>query len=143
MAHKKEYYEKEKRKLEKQIREIKGKNNKVLSEVRELEKAYNKLGRIKRSNANNAALVKTNSSLSKVAGNVKWKGKAKEKFDKYMKSDVSSAANKFYQSIDRMHDEVGRALDRKRGELNTGVGGLDILNKKLNKVMGFIRNLTN
>ena len=103
----------------------------------------NKLGKIKRTNANNADAVRDNAKLSKVAGNVQWRGKSKKQFDDVMKNQVPSAAREFFNSIDAMQDEVGRALDRKRGEYDTGSQILNGLNRTLNNLAGIIRNWVN
>lgn len=143
MAYTLDYYKNKKRQTENQIRDRRAQNARIQQEITQLENAYNKLGKIKRTNANNANAVRDNAKLSKVAGNVQWRGKSKKQFDDVMKNQVPSAAREFFNSIDAMQDEVGRALDRKRGEYDTGSQILNGLNRTLNNLAGIIRNWVN
>lgn len=143
MAYSLDYYKYQKRQTENQIRARRQKNAVIQQEINQLQNAYNKLGKIKKDNLNNALLVKNNSKLSKVAGNVQWRGNSKKQFDDVMKNQVSNAAKDFYSSIDAMQDEIGRALDRKRGEYDTGSQILNGLNRTWNNLSGIIRNWVN
>lgn len=143
MGHTLEYYKSQKLRTEIQIRDRQNSNARIQQEIKQLENAYNKLGRIKRSNQQNAQSVKDNAKLAKVAGNVQWRGNSKKQFDDVMKNQVTSASREFFNSIDAMHDEVGRALDRKRGEYDTGSLILNGLNRTLNNLTGIIRNWVN
>lgn len=143
MAYSLDYYKYQKRQTENQIRDRRQKNAVIQQEITQLQNAYNKLGKIKRDNANNALLVKNNSKVDKVAGNVQWRGNSKKQFDNVMKNQVSNAAKEFYGSIDAMQDEIGRALDRKRGEYDTGSQILNGLNRTWNNLSGIIRNWVN
>lgn len=136
-------YKLEKRSLEIKITDRIAKNKKILEEIARLEVAYNKMGRIKRDNPDNADKVKTKTKISNVAGNVEWKGEYRDLFDDTMKCMTTPAAKKFFNSIDAMQDEIGKALDKKRGEYNTGSSILNGLNKAWNNVMGIIRNWVN
>lgn len=136
-------YKWEKRNLEAQISSQKAKNKRIAGEIKRLETAYNKLGDIKRNNYNNADKVRNSIKLSKVANNVEWRGKYKDQFDNAIKDRATPAAKDFFNSIDDMQDEVGRALSRKRGEWNTGSSILNGLNRAWNNVSGIIRNWVN
>lgn len=136
-------YKLEKRNLEAQISSQKAKNKIIGEEIRRLETAYNKLGNIKRNNENNADKVRDNTTLGKVADNVEWRGKYKDQFDNAMKDRATPSAKEFFNSIDDIHDEIGRALSRKRGELETGSIILNSLNRTWNNVVGIIRNWVN
>lgn len=136
-------YRSEKRRLEIQISNQRSKNARISGEIARLESAYKKMGKIKRDNADNADKVRDNSKLNKVAGNVEWRGKYKDQFDNAMKDRVAPSAKDFFNSIDEMQDEIGRALDRKRGEYNTGSSILNGLNRAWNNVSGIIRNWFN
>lgn len=136
-------YKLEKRNLEAQISSQKAKNKIIGEEIRRLETAYNKLGNIKRNNENNADKVRDNTTLGKVADNVEWRGKYKDQFDNAMKDRATPSAKEFFNSIDDIHDEIGRALSRKRGELETGSIILNRLNRTWNNVVGIIRNWVN
>lgn len=136
-------YKAEKRSLEIQISNQRSKNERISGEISRLETAYNKMGKIKRDNANNAAKVRDNTKLNKVAGSVEWRGKYKDQFDNAIKDRASPAAKDFFDSIDDMQDEIGRALDRKRGEYDTGSSVLNGLNRAWNNVSGIIRNWFN
>ncbi|MBE5872845.1 MAG: DUF5082 domain-containing protein [Lachnospiraceae bacterium] len=136
-------YKSEKKSLENQISSRKSKNARISREIARLEDAYNKMGKIKRNNDNNADKVRDNTKLNKVAGNVEWRGKYKDQFDNAMKDRATPAAKDFFDSIDAMQDEIGRALDKKRGEYNTGSSILNGLNKAWNNVSGIIRNWVN
>lgn len=143
MAYTLEYYKSRQRAVSAQIAARKSSNARIEQDIRALETAYNQLGKIKRSNASNAQEVKDNAKLSKVAGNVQWRGNSKKKFDSVMNDRVSNSARDFYNSIDAMQDEVGRALDRKRGEYDSGSSILNGLNKTFNNIAGIIRNWVN
>jgi len=136
-------YKGEKRDLESQISSRRAKNNRLAGEISRLETAYNKLGDIKRNNFNNADKVRDNTKLKKVADNVEWRGKYKDQFDNAMKDRATPAAKDFFDSIDDMHDEIGRALSSKRGEYDTGSSILNNLNRALNNVVGIIRSWVN
>lgn len=136
-------YKTEQTRLESQIASQRAKNNRIAGEINRLETAYNKLGNIKRNNASNAEQVRDNTKLNKVAGNVEWRGKYKDQFDNAIKDRATPAAKDFFDSIDEMQDEIGRALDRKRGEYNTGSSILNGLNRAWNNVAGIIRNWVN
>lgn len=136
-------YKSEKRSLENQIYYRRIKNNRIQGEISRLEAAYNKLGDIKKNNPDNAKKVKDNSKLKKVADNVEWRGKYKKQFDNAMNDRVSSAAKDFYDSIDEIQDEIGRALSDKKGEYDTGSQVLNGLNRAWNNVAGIIRNWVN
>lgn len=143
MAYSLDYYKNQKRITENQIRDRRSKNQRILGEINQLQTAYNKLGNIKRNNAQNAQLIKDKAKLDKVAGSAQWRGNSKKQFDNVMNSQVKQAAKDFYSSIDAMQDEVGRALDRKRGEYDTGSQILNGLNRTLNNLAGIIRNWVN
>lgn len=143
MAHTLNYYKSRQRYISAQISSRKAKNAKIQRDIRELESAYEQLGKIKRSNLQNAQTVRDQAKLSKVAGDVEWRGNYKKQFDSIMNDRVSRAARDFYNSIDAMQDEVGRALDRKRGEYDSGSLILNGLNKTLNNITGIIRNWVN
>ena len=136
-------YKAEKRSLEIQIANRKKQNERISGEISRLETAYNKMGKIKRDNAYNADKVRDNTKLNKVAGDVEWRGNYKDQFDKTMKDRATPAAKEFFDSIDDMHDEIGKALDRKRGEYDTGFSILNGLNRSWNNVTGIIRNWFN
>lgn len=143
MAYTLEYYKSRRRYVSAQIAARKFSNARIEQDIRALENAYNQLGKIKRSNAQNAQSVKDNAKLSKIAGDVQWRGHSKKEFDSVIKDQVSGSARDFYSSIDAMQDEVGRALDRKRGEYDSGSLILNGLNKTLNNITGIIRNWVN
>lgn len=136
-------YKREKRELEAKISSQKAKNKRIEGEINRLQTAYNKLGDIKRNNYNNADKVRDNIKLSKVANNVEWRGKHKDQFDNAIKDRATPAAKDFFNSIDAMQDEVGRALSSKRGEWDTGSSILNSLNRAWNNVAGIIRNWVN
>ncbi len=136
-------YKKEKQNLENQISSRKAKNKQISGEINRLQTAYNKLADIKRNNYNNAEKVKNNTKLVKVADKVEWRGQYKDRFDNAMKDIATPAAKAFYDSIDAIHDEIGKALSNKRGEYNTGSSILNSLNKSWNNVTGIIRNWVN
>lgn len=136
-------YKSEKRSLEIQISNRRTQNARISEEISRLQVAYDKMGKIKRDNAENADKVRDNTKLNKVAGNVQWRGKYKDQFDNAMKDRATSAAKDFFDSIDAMQDEIGRALDRKRGEYDTGSSILNGLNRAWNNVAGIIRNWVN
>lgn len=119
------------------------KNNTLRAEINELQKAYDKIGNIKKNNQNNANRIKNEVKLSKIAGGVAWKGQAKKEFDNIINNEVKNAANEFYNSIDRIQDEIGRILRQKKGEYDTGVGALNWLNRSYNNVYWQIRNWVN
>lgn len=119
------------------------KNKQIRDEINSLEWAYRRLGNIKRDGSFSAAGVKNDSKLKYIAPNVQWRGNAKNKFDKKIKGDVKKAANDFYKSIDQMQDEVGRALAKKRGELDSGSWLVNSLNKSIQWLESTIRNWTN
>ena len=143
MAKSLEDYKSEKRSLERQIANRRNQNARISGEIRRLEAAYDKMGKIKRSNYDNADKVRDNTKLDKVAGNVKWRGKYKDQFDNAMKDRATPTAKDFFNSIDEIQDEIGRALDRKRGEYNTGSSILNGLNRAWNDVSGIVRNWFN
>ena len=143
MAKSLEDYRLEKRRLEIRISNQKSRNARISGEISRLQAAYDKLGRIKRTNADNAEKVREKTKLNKVAGNVQWRGKYKDQFDNAMKDRATPAAKEFFYSIDDMQDEIGRALDKKRGEYNTGSYILNGLNRAWNDVTGIIRNWFN
>lgn len=136
-------YKWEKRNLESQISSRRAKNDRIAGEIRRLETAYNKLGDIKRNNYNNADKVRDNTKLNKVANDVQWRGKYKDQFDNAMKDRATPSGKDFFDSIDDMHDEIGRALSSKRGEWDTGSSILNGLNRAWNNVAGIIRNWVN
>ncbi len=143
MAKTLEDYKGEKRSLEGQISSRRAHNERIAQEIERLEKAYNKLGDIKRHNWDNADKVRDNTKLDKVAGNVAWRGKYKDQFNNAMKDRATPAAKDFFKSIDDMHDEIGSALSRKRGEYDTGSSILNGLNRAWNNVSSIISNWVN
>ena len=143
MAKSLEDYKSEKRSLERQIADRRRQNARISGEIQRLEAAYDKMGRIKLSNYDNADKVRDLTRLDKVAGNVKWRGNYKDQFDNVIKDWAVPAAKDFFNSIDEMQDEIGRALDRKRGEYNTGSAILNGLNRAWNDVSGIVRNWFN
>ena len=138
-----DYYKRRKRITQNQIIERKQINKNLQNQIDEFQAAYDKLGRIKKSNTYNADWVRNNSKKSKIAPNVQWRGKSKDKFDDIIDDNVKSCAKKFYQSIDDMQDEIGREIAKKKGEKQSGIAVLDGLNKTLNWLGGVIKNWTN
>ena len=136
-------YKAERKSLEYKISTQKSKNKSILKDVEVLEKAYDDLGKIKSENPSNADLVRDKTQLKKVAGDVAWRGWYKDMFDYDMKNSATPAAKDFYKSIDKIHDEIGKALDKKRKEYSTGIGIVDGLNRLLININGTIRNWTN
>lgn len=143
MAYTLEYYKRKKIKVENEIRNIRSKNQNTMQEIERLKEAYDKLGKIKRYNEQSAQQVREKSTLSNIAGDVQWRGRSKKQFDGTVKSDIKREAKTFYNSIDDIQDEIGRALDQKRGELNSGSITLNSLNKLNYKIYGIIRNWIN
>ena len=136
-------YKAELKELERKITARREKNNKLAGEISRLETAYNKMGQIKRHNDNNADKVRDDTKLKKVAKDVEWKGKLKDQFDAVMDDSAPPAASDFFNSIDEMHDEIGRALSNKRSEYDTGSSILNGLNRSWNAVSSTIRNWIN
>ncbi len=136
-------YKREKRSLENQIAYRKKKNQNISAQIERLEKAYEKVGKIKRDNYNNADKVRDNSKLKNVACNVQWRGKYKNQFDMSVEDFVYPASKDFFDSIDAIHDEIGKALANKRSEYDTGSAILNGLNKAWNSVSSTIRNWFN
>lgn len=118
-------------------------NNALQAEINELQKAYDKLGNIKKNNQNNANRIKNEAKLNKLAGGVAWKGQSKKDFDNVVNNEVKNAVNEFYNSIDRMQDEIGRIIGQKKGELDSGIGAINWLNRRYNDVYWQIRNWGN
>lgn len=118
-------------------------NQRIKNEVDALQRAYNEIGKIKRDYNDNAARVKKDASLKYVAPSVAWRGSMKNSFDNAMKGRVERGAKNFYDSIDRVHDQIGTALARKKGEYDTGVGILNGLNRSVSWLQGVIRNWVN
>lgn len=143
MAYTLEYYKRKKIKVENEIRNIRSKNQNTMQEIERLKEAYDILGKIKRYNEQSAQQVREKSTLSNIAGDVQWRGRSKKQFDGTVKSDIKREAKTFYNSIDDIQDEIGRALDQKRGELNSGSITLNSLNKLNYKIYGIIRNWIN
>lgn len=136
-------YKWERQDLENKIYNRRIKNQRIAGEISRLQAAYNKLGDIKRNNIESAEKVKNNTKLNKVANDVAWRGKYKDRFDRVMKDSATPAAKDFFDSIDEIHDEIGRALSAKRGEYDTGSTILNGLNRAWNNVVGIIRNWGN
>ena len=136
-------YKAEESSLVRQISSRKKKNKKIKEEIDRLKDAYEKLGRIKRKNAENADLVRDKTKLNKVAKKVAWRGEYKDRFDYSMKYCATPAAKDFFESIDDMQDEIGKALDKKQAEYDSGIGILNGLNKAWQAVSGTIRNWGN
>ena len=143
MAYTLEYYKRKKIKVENEIRNIRSKNQNTMQEIERLKEAYDKLGKIKRYNEQNAQQVLEKAKYSNLISDAQWRGRSKKEFKSETKNGVSKSARKFYNSIDDVQDEIGRALDQKRGELNSGSITLNSLNKLNNKIYGIIRNWTN
>lgn len=138
-----DYYKNKRWQTERQINDQKSKNASIQQQIEQLEAAYDQLGNIKRFNQQNAQAVIDKAKLSKVADGVEWRGDFKKQFDSVMNNQVSQAARDFYNSIDEIHDEIGTALDRKRGEYDTGSQILNGLNRSWNYFTGIIRNWVN
>ena len=136
-------YKTEQKSLQRKISSRKEKNKKLSGEIERLKDAYEKLGKIKRKNTENADLVRDKTKLNKVAKNVAWRGEYKDRFDYSMKYCATPAAKDFFDSIDDMQDEIGKALDRKQAEYDYGIGILNGLNKAWEAVTGTIRNWVN
>lgn len=136
-------YKAEQKSLQRKISSRKEKNKKLSGEIERLKDAYEKLGKIKRKNTENADLVRDKTKLNKVAKNVAWRGEYKDRFDYSMKYCATPAAKDFFDSIDDMQDEIGKALDRKQAEYDYGIGILNGLNKAWEAVTGTIRNWVN
>ena len=138
-----DYYKSRKRQTEREINSRRAQNQRIQNEIDELEAAYRKLGAIKRTNYNNADSVRDSSKASKITNNVQWRGKTKNQFDDFLNNQLKNAGKSFYDSIDKMQDEIGTAIANKKGQLSTGIGILDKLNKTWNWLGGVIRNWTN
>lgn len=143
MAYTIEYWKRQKIINEQKKKAQIDKNNKILNEIIELERAYKKVGQYKSGSGTTASTVRKNAQLDKLAKDLKWRGKSKKNFDKKVKDDVKIAADRYYSSIDAVQDEIGRALDRKRQELSTGIFILDGINRALISINGTIRNWIN
>lgn len=119
------------------------KNYALQVEICELQKAYDKLGNIKKNNSNNANRIRKEVKRDQIAKDVAWKGESKKEFDDILNDDVKKAANEFYDSIDRMQDEVGKVIGKKKGEYDTGLGVLNSLNTVFNDISWQIRTWGN
>jgi archaellum component FlaC len=143
MAYTLDYYKNLYNQLKCQIADRNRHNNNIQNEINRLQDAYNKLGNIKRYNANNADKVRVEARLNKVAPNVNWRGFYKKEFDAVINGRVEQGTSEFFTSIDRMHDEIGQALTRKKNELDTGFSSLNWIRNRLNDVDRTIRNWVN
>ncbi len=140
MAYSLDYYKKQEKKVMAQIQREKKSNKKLDDEIDELQRAYDKLGKIKR---NHAQSVKDMAKLDKIAGDAKWRGHEKNKFDDTVNDHVKKDAKRFYESIDAIQDEIGKAIDKKKGQKYNKLGVISNLNKTLINIRGSIRNLFN
>lgn len=143
MAYTLQYWKNQKRIVEQKIRNAQRNNENIRAQITELEKAYNKVGALKRTNRVCAESIRRNVKLDKIGSGLKWRGKSKKNFDKRVNDGVVRSANSFYTSLDRVQDEIGRALDSKRKEVSTGIGIIDALNRSLISITGTIRNWVN
>lgn len=126
-----------------EITNRKNKNQKLSKEIERLEEAYDKLKKIKKDYSPSASSVRSQVKIDKLAPDVAWRGKSKNKFDSYIKDDAKDAAKSFYKSIDTMLDQVSTKLSEKRGSYDTGIGILNSLNKSRTWLEGVIRNWVN
>lgn len=143
MAYSLDYYKRSLRNKQNELNTRKAKNKKLKGEIERLEAAYEKLKRIKDNASPDAEYVKKQVKINKLAPDVAWRGKSKKDFDKIIDNEAEKAAKDFYKSIDRMLDQVGSELSRKRGSYDTGIGAVNALNKSINWLSGVIRNWTN
>lgn len=143
MAYTLDYYKRLYNNLKRQIDERNTKNRNIQNEINRLQDAYNKLANIKRSNVNNADKVRIEAKLNKVAPNAQWRGFYKKEFDAVIKGRVEQGTSEFFTSIDRIHDEIGQALTRKKNELDTGFSSINWIRNRLNDVDRTIRNWVN
>lgn len=143
MAYTLDYYKNLYNSLQRQIRERNAHNSNIQRDISRLQTAYDQLACIKRSNENNADKVRSEAKLNKVAGNVQWRGFSKKEFDAVMNGRVEQGASEFFTSIDRIHDEIGAALTRKKNELDTGFSLINGIRNRLNDVDRTIRNWVN
>ena len=119
------------------------KNEQLSKDIARLQRAYDKLKKIKNDSNVDAERVKGQVKLDKIAPDAKWRGKSKNNFDNVIKDDAKVAAKDFYKSIDKMLDQVGSELSRKKGSYDTGIGALNGMIKTKNWLEGVIRNWTN
>ncbi len=143
MAYDLDYYKRQLRYKRQEIEKQRRKNGQIKEQISKLEWAYQRLANIKKNDNPNAEWVKSDSKLKYIAPNVQWRGNAKNKFDEKVKGDVKKTAKDFYKSIDQMQDEVGRALAKKRGELDSGSWLVNSLNRSIQWLDSTIRNWTN
>ena len=143
MAYTIDYWRRQKIIKEQQRRNQKSKNDRIKSEISELEKAYNKVAQLKNQANVSASTIRKKVKHDALAKDLKWRGKSKNDFDKKVKDGVKNAADKYYLSIDAVQDEIGRAIDSKRREYSTGIALLDGINRSLININGIIRNWFN
>lgn len=143
MAYTLDYYKRQLRAKNTEIANRKAKNRKIKQEVDRLQRAYDKLMAVKRRNTPDAEFIKQQVKVDKLAPNVKWRGKYKNDFDNLVKNDAKDAAKEFFDSIDKMLDQVGKELYKKKGSYDTGIASLNALNKGKNWLEGVIRNWVN
>ncbi len=143
MAYTLDYYKRQLRAKNTEIANRKAKNKKIKQEVDRLQRAYDKLMAVKRRNTPDAEFIKQQVKVDKLAPNVKWRGKYKNDFDNLVKNDAKDAAKEFFDSIDKMLDQVSKELYKKKGSYDTGIAALNALNRGKNWLEGVIRNWVN
>lgn len=143
MAYTLDYYKRRLQEKNSEISARKRKNQKIKVEVDRLQCAYNKLLAIKRRNSPDAEFIKQQVKVDKLAPSVAWRGNSKKTFDNIINNDAKDVAKDFYNSIDRMLDQVGTELHRKKGSYDSGISALNALNKGKNWLESVIRNWVN
>ena len=140
MAYDLNYYQSWLTRVRNQIRERERKNQKIRGEIERMERAYDKLKSIKR---DLVSPMRKDLKLKNCAGDVKWRGQYKKKFDKVVDESVSDGGKKFESSIDKMMDTLNIAIRNKSNELDTGFSLLNGLKNTGNWLSTTIKNWVN
>lgn len=140
MAGSLEYYRRQRNNINNQIIARRRKNDQIKADIETLQRAYDKLKRIK---DDEATPIRSDIKKEKYMDNLHWRGKNKDEFDKMLKNEAKNNAKDFVKSIDDMLDAVGWAIHQKRSELNTGNTALNKLQRSYSWLSTQIRNLLN
>ncbi len=140
MAYDLSYYQRRRITLNNQISDRRRKNQQIQREIDRLQTAYDNLKRLKN---NEADSLRRDVKLKNCGNGLSWRANSKTNFDNHVNNDLKKSADHYYSDIDRMLDNIGKTIGRKKGDIDYGNSLINSWNRTLQSVISTINNWFN
>lgn len=131
------FYIRQRSTLREKILDNNAEYTKIQQEIEQLRQARQSLNKIK----NRVDLLKKQVLSKNVCGNLRWRGKYKNDFDKILDKEAKRKAEDFSKDLSKMIGEVEYAISSRKRKMDGISNSLNALRKKLSSTQNNINRL--